>query len=93
MKKFHDLSIGDLINISESFNLSQQYVIVEIKSDENCEIKFRLDLKEEDENRLNYLGSIIIDSLFNIRFEMLIGFNKEMIADKIKDYLQTNQFI
>jgi hypothetical protein len=93
MRNFHDLCIGDLINIAESLNLSDYIVTAEIKSGDNCIIIFRLGIENLDDKELPDLGSLKIDSAYNIEFDRMLEFDKGSIEKKIIYYLQMNHFI
>ena len=88
-KTINHITIEDLLNISNSFNLSDPIKSVEIKNISSNEIKIYF----LNNSNLQDLGSIIIDNHFNVSFDGLEGFNKNEIKRLILDYLKKNGFI
>lgn len=88
-KTIYHITIEDLINISNSFYLSEPIRSFEIKTSSSNEIKIYFFNKVNVQD----LGSIIIDNSFKVSFEGLEGFNKLEIERLIFDYLQKNGFI
>jgi len=87
--EFKDLTLRDLIAISESFQLNEPCLPVEVNSD--CIKKISIYLF--DENHDNKLGTIKINKDFTIEIDNLEGFNKQKIVQKINKYLMSKGFI
>ncbi len=87
--EFKDLSLGNLIEISNSFQLKEPFLPVEVNSDCVKEISIYL----FDENHNNKLGTIKINENFTIEVNKLESFDQQLIIQRVNNYLRAKGFV